>query len=371
MKYDIVHFDPLIARGSVWEWVVVFVLAIIFSAGLKYTLKFVVNRWKKIAKNTHWKVDDFIISCLDNTRSWVLFVAAFYLLSGFVDARPEIKKALYVVFVAVSTIQVGIWGIYALRTWQKNYLTKKMSTDASSASAINIIVTAMNVFFVVALVMIALSNIGVNIGAMLAGMGIGGIAIALAAQNILGDLFGSLSIILDKPFVVGDYIVVGNDEGTVENIGVKTTRVRSLTGEELIFANKDLLESRVKNFKRMWKRRVSLKFSVPLETSSEKLKQIPDWVKEYVVAISLLQFERCHFSGIGESFLKFETVFWVNDPSFAKYMDLQQELLLKLIDRFRAENVQLAIPTSAFEIKYLDKNEERREPPPFHQEISH
>src|SRR5690606_19671212 len=143
---------------------------------------------------------------------------------------------------------------------------------------LGLIYVTVRVLFVVVLILIGLSNMGVDVAALVAGLGIGGIAIALAAQNVLGDLLASLSIVLDKPFTIGDFIVAGSEMGTVENIGVKTTRIRSLSGEELVFSNKDLLESRVRNYKRMWQRRVEQKFSVVHATDVEKLAQIPVWV---------------------------------------------------------------------------------------------
>ncbi|QDK37902.1 mechanosensitive ion channel family protein [Bdellovibrio sp. NC01] len=353
---DIIHFSPFIYKGSPLEWLVAIGYAIVIALIAKAILRFVGGRLREVARKTAWKWDDVLVACLDNTRIWALFIWTLHPLGNFIEGEVDLHRAVYIVFVVLTTLQVGIWGSYSLRSWQKDYLSVKVSHDASAASAINLLITATNVVFFAALLMICLSNLGVNIGAMLAGMGIGGIAIALAAQNILGDLFGSLSIVLDKPFVVGDYIVVGNDQGTVENIGIKTTRVRSLTGEELIFSNKDLLESRVKNFKRMWKRRVSLKFGVPFETSSQILSQIPQWIKGFIEEEKLLSFERSHFSEIGASSFNIETIFWVTDPDYNKYMDLQQILLFKIINRLRDEKVSIALPAQAFQLQDFDED---------------
>lgn len=131
-----------------------------------------------------------------------------------------------------------------------------------------------------------------------------------------------MSIALDKPFVVGDYIEVGADEGTVEHIGIKTTRVRSISGEELIFSNKDLLENRLQNFKRMWRRRVNHKFSLPFDTDIEKVNKIPQWIKEISDKLPKMKFDRCHLSSYENSYLNFELVFWIEDPEYQVYMDL-------------------------------------------------
>lgn len=346
---DIVHFSPIIEEGGPLEWVSAIGIACAVAFLLKTVIHFIAPRWRLMSIRTKWKIDDVLVACFANTRVWAIFIWALYPLSNFIDDEPRAHRLVYVLFVVMTTIQVGIWGAHSVKAWQKEYLAKKISHDAGAASAIHLITTAVNAILILALIMIALSNLGVNIGAMLAGMGIGGVAVALAAQNILGDLFGSLSIVLDKPFVVGDYIVVGNDQGTVENIGIKTTRVRSLTGEELIFSNKDLLESRVKNFKRMWKRRVALKFSVPFDTPLEKIQAVPKWIQEFVASLPILIFERAHLSDIGSSSINFETIFWVNDPDYQKFMDAQQAFLVKMIQRFEDEDIPFAVPVQAFQ----------------------
>jgi small-conductance mechanosensitive channel len=168
--------------------------------------------------------------------------------------------------------------------------------------------------------------------------------VALAAQNVLGYLLASLSIILDKPFLVGDFIVVENELGTIEKIGVKTTRVRALSGEEVVFSNKDLLEHRIHNYKSMRIRRVVQSFSVPYGTPTDLVEKVPGWVKGIIEKKSGLKFDRCHLAKFGPSSLDYEFVFYVKDPDYNKYMDLQQEVLLQILRRFEAEKVQFALP---------------------------
>ncbi|HWU44155.1 MAG TPA: mechanosensitive ion channel family protein, partial [Bdellovibrio sp.] len=202
-------------------------------------------------------------------------------------------------------------------------------------------------------VLFGMSNLGIDVGALIAGLGIGGIAVALAAQNILGDLLASLSIVLDKPFEVGDAISVGGLSGVVENIGLKTTRVRATTGEQLIFSNKDLLESRVQNFKRMWQRRVVLKIGVTYSTPESKLTQIPGWIKGFIEADETLRFDRAHFMNIGAHSLDFEVVFFVKSDSYQVYMDRQQALLLTIYNKFNFEKVEFAYPTQSIIVEKL------------------
>jgi small-conductance mechanosensitive channel len=203
------------------------------------------------------------------------------------------------------------------------------------------------------LALTALQTLGVNVTALIAGLGIGGIAVALAVQNILGDLFASLSIVIDKPFEVGDFIVAGSEMGTVEAIGLKTTRVRSLTGEELIFTNGDLLRSRIRNFKRMRERRQSFTIGVTYRTSPERLREIPGLIEAAVRARTGARFERAHLVGFGASSLDFETVFWVESPELQAAMDIQQAINLELIEAFAARSIEFAYPTQTVFVETL------------------
>jgi len=199
--------------------------------------------------------------------------------------------------------------------------------------------------------LLALENLGFDVTALVAGLGVGGIAVALALQNILGDLFASLSIVLDKPFLVGDYIVVDSLQGTVEHIGLKTTRVRSLSGEQIIFSNADLLKSRVRNFKRMQERRVAFAFGVTYQTTEAQLTAIPAIVRGVVSAQRDTRFDRTHFQAIGESALTFEAVYYVTNPDYTAFMDIQQAINLALLQRFREEGIVFAYPTRTLVVR--------------------
>jgi small-conductance mechanosensitive channel len=193
--------------------------------------------------------------------------------------------------------------------------------------------------------LVALDNFGVDITALVTGLGIGGIAVALAVQNILGDLFASLSIILDKPFVIGDFIIVDNYMGNIEHIGLKSTRVRSLSGEQLIFSNSDLLKSRIRNYKRMMKRRVVFAVGVVYQTAPEKLKVIPELIKKMIEAQELTEFDRVHFKEFGNFSLNYEAVYWVCSPDYKTYMDIQQAINLAIFEEFKTQGIEFAYPT--------------------------
>jgi small-conductance mechanosensitive channel len=207
--------------------------------------------------------------------------------------------------------------------------------------------------------LLILDNLGVDITTLIAGLGVGGIAVALAAQNVLGDLFASLSIVMDKPFVLGDFIVVGDFQGTVEHIGLKTTRLRSLSGELLVFPNSDLLTSRIRNFKHMQERRVVFAIGVTYETALSELQEIPQIIKEAITSQEQTRFDRAHLQRFGESALIYEAVYFVSVPDYALYMDIQQRVNFRLLEGFASRGIEFAYPTQTV---HLPQPEPRRSP---------
>ncbi|MEQ8215048.1 MAG: mechanosensitive ion channel family protein, partial [Smithellaceae bacterium] len=200
--------------------------------------------------------------------------------------------------------------------------------------------------------LLILDNLGFNITSLVAGLGIGGVAVALAVQNILGDLFASLSIVIDKPFVVGDFIVIDQLRGTVEHVGLKTTRLRSLSGEQLIFSNNDLLKSRIQNFKRMTERRVVFGFGVTYQTPQDKLPLINGIVREIIEKQEHVNFDRVHFKEFGNSALNFEVVYIVKDQDYNLYMNIQQAINLEMFRRFQEEKIEFAYPTQTLFVQH-------------------
>ena len=190
-----------------------------------------------------------------------------------------------------------------------------------------------------------MDSLGVKISALIAGLGIGGIAIALAAQTILGDLFSCFIIFFDRPFVTGDFIIIGEFKGTVDKIGLKTTRLISLGGEQLIFSNTDLTNSRIRNYKRMDRRRIVFEFGVIYQTTLTQLKKIPQIVEEIITQIPETTFDRAHFASYGDFSLNFEVVYYVNDRDYNKYMNIQQEINFQIKETFEKEGIEFAYPT--------------------------
>jgi len=282
-----------------------------------------------------------------------VLVLALYAGSLVLSLPSPAKSALRTLFILALLLQAGYWGNGLVTFFTSRFVKRKLKEDAAVATSVSALgfLAKFVVWSIVAL--IALDNMGIDITALIAGLGIGGIAIALAVQNILSDLFASLSIIVDKPFVIGDFIVVGDLMGTVERIGLKTTRIRSLSGEQIIFSNSDLLGSRVRNYKRMYERRISFSIGVAYETDPSKLKQIPKMIEEIVSSSPKVRFDRCHFKSFGDFALNFETVYYMLTPDYTAYMDTQQGINIAIARKFAEEGIRFAYPTQTV---YLAKD---------------
>ncbi|MBT8088325.1 MAG: mechanosensitive ion channel family protein, partial [Gammaproteobacteria bacterium] len=236
---------------------------------------------------------------------------------------------------------------------------QQLEEDAGAVAAMDIVSFLVRVAIWTVVVLVALDNLGVNITALVAGLGVGGIAVALAAQNIIGDLFASLSIVLDKPFVLGDFLVIDGLAGTVESVGLKTTRVRSLSGEQLVFSNNDLLNSRIRNFGRMQERRVPFSIGVTYQTPAEKLEQIPRIVEDILSHQDGARFDRAHFQKFGDFSLLFEIVYYVESSDYTLFMDIQQAINMEIFRRFEEAGIDFAYPTQSIFLNRDDTSTSR------------
>jgi small-conductance mechanosensitive channel len=269
-----------------------------------------------------------------------LFVGAQILTVGSSTARVLASAITIALF-----WQSGIWAAAAASAWLDHKRRRSLAADRAALGSISIIGVILNGVIWALVVLLTLDNLGIDITALVAGLGIGGIAVALAVQNIFGDLFASLSITLDRPFVVGDFLAVGDVLGTVESIGVKSTRLRSLSGEQVVMANSDLLSSRVRNYGRMMERRVVFATGVTYETAIEHLERIPQLIRDIVEGQADTRFDRSHFAAHGAASLDFETVYYVRSPDYNRYMDIQQAINLRLHREFAKLGIEFAYPT--------------------------
>jgi small-conductance mechanosensitive channel len=337
--------DQIYLGNSVLKWVIALAAAVAIYLLLTVLRRTVGNRLKKMADRTTTDIDDLIVDLVRvRTKKILLLVLAVYGASLFLVLPANIEKMIGgTVFIALF-LQVGLWGNGLI-----NFLvTRRAAKDGKEGlnlEAYSVITWVGKASLWVVVILLALNNLGIEITALVAGMGISGIAVALAVQNILGDLFASLSIVMDQPFIIGDFIIVGDQMGTVEHVGLKTTRVRSLSGEEIVFSNNDLLESRIRNFRRMNERRVLFALGVTYQTPADKLEVIPDMIRDIIESQEQVRFDRVHFASYGDFSLNFEIVYWVLDKDYALYMDIQQEINLALYRKFEEEKIEFAYPT--------------------------
>jgi small-conductance mechanosensitive channel len=281
---------------------------------------------------------------VERTSRVFLWAVAVYLASRDLTFTPRVERFLTIGIVLAFWMQVGLWAMTSVRYAIDLRRKSSSGLDDLLTSSIDVILFVAGLVIWAMVLLLALDNLGVQIKPLLAGLGIGGIAVALAVQTVLSDLLASLSIALDKPFGIGDFLTVGESQGTVEHIGVKSTQLRSLSGEQLIISNTDILKSRVRNYGRMRERRALFQFGVSYDTDPKALAAIPNIVREVIQATPDTRFDRCHFLVYGPTTLQFEVVFYCTKPDFNTYADAQQKINLEIFERLRAMNVSLTAP---------------------------
>ncbi|GJQ20216.1 MAG: hypothetical protein HBSIN02_05710 [Bacteroidia bacterium] len=331
--------------NSVQQWLIAFGVVIVSLLVLKLMRVFLIRRLVAMAEKTETQVDDFLVDVVAKTRRFFVVILALYMGVQFITIPASVAGVLDIVVVITVLLQVGFWGNAMITFLVGRVVKARMATDGASATTVTALGFLGRFVLWSVVLLFALDNVGVNITGLAAGLGIGGIAIALAVQSILGDLFASLSIVLDKPFVIGDFIIVDQYVGTVEHIGLKTTRVRSLSGEQVIFSNADLLKSRIRNYKRMFERRVVFGVGVTYQTPREKVELVSRILKESIEKQSVARFDRAHFKEFGDSALTYEAVYYVKSPEYNIYMDTQQAINLEIMRRFEEEKIEFAYPT--------------------------
>lgn len=330
------------------EAVGIFVLVIIV---VKIFRIIVLSRLKKWAAKTKTTFDDFIVVGIKKSVVPILYYSAIYFAARSLNLSGSAESILDVLSIVVVTYFIIRLITTTLDFSIKSYTARQDAADHKAKQLKSISAVARIVIWGVGLVFL-LDNLGFNISAVVAGLGIGGIAVALAAQSILGDLFSYFIIFFDRPFELGDYIKVGDKNGTVEHIGIKTTRIRALNGEQLVFSNTDLTSSRLHNFKKLQKRRIVFLLGVIYETPAEKLKIIPDLVKNIIAEEEKSDFDRGHFKSFGDFSLNFEFVYYVLSSDYATYMDTQHNINMKIFTKFNEEGIEFAYPT---QMVYVNK----------------
>ena len=306
---------------------------------------FIARRLKKRTAEHPVAFLNLLRALIGATTRLFMFAVAIYLAMRWLEIPSGAEKAINTGILVVVWWQVGHW-LSALVRHLIEVRRGREYEGADGAASLNILrFVAVLIVWILALLML-LTNLGIKVGPLIAGLGIGGVAIALAVQNVLGDLFASLSIALDKPFRVGDFLAIGDDRGTVEQIGIKSTRLRSVTGEQIVMSNGDVLKSRLRNYGLMPERRAELQLRIAYETPREKVAELPRIIEAAIRAQNKVRFERAHFARYGDYAFIFEAVYYVQDSELQAFMDAQQSINLRLLDEFSRRGVTLAYPTS-------------------------
>ncbi len=327
------------------DWLVAAAILALSILSLWLLRRWVLKALTSFAQGTQTVVDDFVAEVLGHTKMLLLLLSAIFVASLALTLPPAVTLVIRRAAAIALVLQGGIWANTGIRFIVSHFIQAKAGEDSEAVTLVGAI-SFIGRFAVWALVLLlVLDNLGVEVTALLTGLGIGGIAVALATQNTLGDFLATLSIVLDKPFVIGDFVAVGDSLGTVEQIGLKTTRLRSLSGEQLILGNNDILASRVRNLGRMARRRAALSTGVTYDTPKETLAAIPGWIQEIVESHDAVAFDRCHLAEYGDYQITFETVYNMTDPDYALFMRTRQSILLQIHGRFEEEGVEFAYPT--------------------------
>jgi small-conductance mechanosensitive channel len=332
------------AGNTLKVWAIAVAIALVSFLVLSVLKKIVSRRFSSLARRTANHFDDFIAEVISRTRPFFLLMISIYIGSRILSLTTTWRSVVNKLAIAAILIQAGVWGNGLYEAWRERLKREEKAQDPASLSTIKALGFLGRLALWVIILLLLLENLGINITALVAGLGIGGIAFALAMQSILGDLLASMSILLDKPFVIGDFIAVDNLSGTVEHIGLKTTRICSLTGEQLIFSNNDLLKSRIKNIERMENRRVIFTFQVDYATPPEKLEAIPGMIQAIVEGRPPARFDRCHLKEFGAYAYVVEASYFIASKDYKTYLDVQHDIILAISRRFQETNIRLAIP---------------------------
>jgi len=332
-------------HNSLRAWLVAAIAFVVIGGVLSAVRTLLTHRLAKLAEKTATTADDAVVDLLRRTRYFFILTAAVAGATLFVELPARALPIGRVLGTIAVILQIAIWGNGLITFWFSNYAERKAASDLSSRTTIAAFSFVARASLWAMLALLALNRLGFDVTALITGLGVGGIAVALAMQNILGDLFAALAIVLDKPFVVGDAITVDTMTGTVEHVGLKTTRLRSVNGEQLIFSNADLLKSRIRNFKQMQERRVLFTIGVRYDTPPDTVARIPQMIRDAVEGQSPVRFDRSHFISYGDSSLNFETAYFVRVADYATYMDIHQAVNLTILRRFAAEKIEFAFPT--------------------------
>ncbi len=336
-----------VAGNLVSDWVVALGVFVGIFIALKIFRAVVVNRIKVLASKTNNKIDDVVADFLHSIKGLMFVLIALFIALKGVVIPESLSLILDVTLLIVIVSQV----VRLLEEVACMILGTQFQKKNPNAQMPGIFRVAVRLILWSIGLLLILSNLGINITSLVAGLGIGGLAISLALQSILSDLFASFSIAVDKPFEIGDFVIVGDHMGTVKHIGLKTTRISALEGEEIVISNAELTSARVQNYKKMEKRRIVFNVGLTYETPHDKLPRANELIGQVISKVKNVEFDRSHFFEFGDSALIFEVVFYMTTGDYAAYMDARQDINMGIHEAFEAEGLEMAFPTQTLHIK--------------------
>ncbi|HSN10369.1 MAG TPA: mechanosensitive ion channel domain-containing protein [Hanamia sp.] len=338
-------WDKILFGNPFKDWAIAIGIIVVSFSLIKILKGPVLKKLKKWSLQTTMTFDDFIVLAIEKTVIPFLYFAAIF---GAFDYLTFNTRTTHII--QVAKLFIITWFVLSLLNSAIQYfiftfLEKQENSDIKKKQARSLIIILKGVVWILGFVFL-INNLGYNVTTIITGLGIGGIAVALAAQAVLGDFFSYFVIFFDRPFEIGDFIIVDDKViGAIEYVGVKTTRIRAISGEQIVCSNKDLTDSRVHNYKKMLRRRVVFSIGVIYQTTAEQMKKIPGRIKSIIEATENVAFDRSHFSAFGDFSMNFETVYYIESPDYNLYMDAQQKIYLEILQAFEKENIEFAYPT--------------------------
>ncbi|HEY0780717.1 MAG TPA: mechanosensitive ion channel domain-containing protein [Gemmatirosa sp.] len=334
--------DAIYLGNPLRAWLTAGTIFVVALGVLLLVRGLLIRRLSVVAPRTATELDDVALGAVRRTRALFLVVVAVAIARAGLDLPERYDHRVDVLARLAFYLQLVSWGNGAVAYWLARARANRLEHDKAALTSLNLLGVIARITLWVVLILLGLDALGINVTALITGLGVAGVAVALAVQSTLGDLLASLAIALDKPFVVGDFIVVDQYMGTVESVGLKTTRIRSISGEQIIIANAELLKARIRNYQRQSERRVVFQLAIDPGTATDVVATVPGVVREVVTAIPQTRLDRTHFSAITDAAFVVETVYFVTSADYNLYMDIQQRINLALLDRLRAAKVQLA-----------------------------
>ena len=336
--------DATYFGNTVWQWVLAGGIALVTFSVLLTLRRIVRSQYASMEATPKVELLELPFKVASRTTTFFIFIVPLTAAAQALVLPDKLTTLIVTIFTIAAFWQAGLWATTAILASLERRAKREMEVNRAAVGTLGIIgfIARMTIWSFVLL--LTLDNLGIQIQPLLAGLGIGGIAVALAVQNVLGDLLASLAITLDRPFVIGDSLAIDDFSGTVEYIGVKSTRLRSVSGEQIILSNSNLMSSRMRNHSRLRERRVVFTISLSQDTPHAKLERVPAVIRSLIEEHKDIRFDRSHFSKISANSFDIETVYFVTTPNYGRYMDIQQQVYLGLLDALSRDGISLAQP---------------------------